>query len=313
VSNGSMPAKPAYLRELGLAALTWYVRHFPIRKGKARLISLLWKPLSRGATRRQTLLRQADVRVVCDLNKFIQRHLYFWGGYEEESCAHWIRLARESRIIFDIGANGGLYSLLAGRTNPESEVHAFEPTPEMVELLRGNIELNCMRNISVVPMAVGNCERTGYLRMCAGSDGSNEGMNYLAGGRRDASDLPVEVVGLDGYCQCHGIECIDLMKMDIEGGEYEALLGAQQLLQRKAIGCLLIELTEWAAERSGYSTYAIKRLLVDAGYRLFRFGSQGLLPISAETVTLSENVMAFAREPEQILAQKHALALGDDS
>ena len=252
------------------------------------------------------MLRQADVRLVCDLTRLIQRRLYFWGGYEEESCAHWIRLARESKIIFDIGANVGLYSLLAARANPQSEIYAFEPTPEVAAILSGNIELNRVQNISVEPMAVGSSDRRGFLRLCAGSDGSNEGMNYLAGGRRDDSDLPVDVVSLDSYCQHHDIERIDLIKMDIEGGEYEALLGAQGLLQKQAIGCIFLELAEWAAERSGHSTYAIKRLLIDAGYRLFRLSSLQLIPITAETVTLAENVIAFAGEPERLGAYSGA-------
>jgi FkbM family methyltransferase len=280
------------VKELGLAALQWYVRHFPISKGKGRLVSWLWKPLSSGNWQRQTVLRQADVQVVCDLSRFIQRHLYFWGGYEEENCAHWIRLARESRIIFDVGANVGLYSLLAGSVNPQSKVYAFEPTLEVTAILQGNIELNGMQNISVEPVAVGDSERTGFLRLCTGSDGSNEGMNYLSRDKRGESDLPVAVVSLDSYCLSHNIEQIDLIKMDIEGGEYEALLGARQLLRRQAIGCIFLEMAEWAAKRSGHSTYAIKRLLADAGYRLFSVGSHGLVPVAMETTARSENVIA---------------------
>jgi FkbM family methyltransferase len=292
------------VNELGLATLQWYVRHFPISKGKGRLVSWLWKPLSSGNRRRQTVLRRADVQFVCDLTKLIQRHIYFWGGYEEESCVHWLRLARESRIIFDIGANVGLYSLLASWANPQSQVYAFEPTLEVATILQANIDLNSMENISVERVAVGDSERTGFLHFCAGSDGSNEGMNYVSRDRKDESDLPVDVVSLDSYCQSQGIECIDLMKMDIEGGEYEALLGARQLLQKQAIGCVFLEMAEWAAKRSGHSTYEIKRLLVDAGYRLFKLGSQGIAPMAMEATTRSENVFAFAGESGHWSARK---------
>lgn len=300
MSSSAPETALAGARELGLAALQWYVRRSPLSKGKGRLVSLLWKPLSGGKNRRTTELRQADVRLVCDLTKLIQRHLYFWGHYEEQSCAHWIRLAREARVVFDIGANVGLYSLLAAWANPGSQIHAFEPTPEVAAILKENIELNGPRNISVAQVAVGDADRRGFLRLCAGSDGSNEGMNYLSRDKKDETDLPVEVVSLDGYCQRHSIEHIDLIKMDIEGGEYEALLGAGQMLHRQAIGCIFLELTEWAAERSGHSTDAIKRLLVDAGYHLFRVGPRALIPMDAETATLSENVIAFAGEPERL-------------
>jgi FkbM family methyltransferase len=299
----------AGVKELGLATLQWYVRHFPISKGKGRLVSWLWKPLSGGKWQRQTVLRQADVQVVCDLSRLIQRHLYFWGGYEEEICAHWLRLARESRIVFDVGANVGLYSLLAGSVNPQSKVYAFEPTLELTAILQRNIELNGMQNISVEPVAVGDSERMGFLRLCAGSDGSNEGMNYLSTDKKGESDLPVAVVSLDSYCQSHNIEQIDLIKMDIEGGEYEALLGARQLLQRQAIGCIFLEMAEWAAQRSGHSTYAIKRLLVDAGYRLFRLGSHGPVPMAMETAARPENAIAFSGRPRDREARKGSGAM----
>jgi FkbM family methyltransferase len=289
---------PTNLKELGYAALKWYVRHFPISKGKGRLINQLWKPLSSGQTDRQTVLRQADVRLACDLSQTIQRHLYFWGGYEEESCYHWIKLAQGSRVVFDIGANVGLYSLLAASVNPESNVYAFEPTPEMVTCLADNIRLNGLLNIIVEPMAVGSHQGKAFLRLCSGSDGTNEGMNYVTYARQDDNDLPVPVTSLDGYCQDRSIDRIDLLKLDIEGGEYEALRGAQGLLQAQAVDCIFLELIEWAAKRSGHSTAEIQILLQDAGYHLYRVHSRELVPIPEGAIVDGENVIACARKLE---------------
>jgi len=294
----------ADLRELGHVALKWYVRHFPISKGKARLVARLWEPLTSGRTQRLTVLRQADVRMHCDLTKFLQRRLYFWGDYEGEACHHWIEFSRESKVVFDIGANVGLYSLLAASANPQSNVYAFEPTPEMVTALTRNIQLNGLCNIAVEPVAVGRSEQVGFLRLCLGSDGTNEGMNFISSTRAADSDLPVEVTSLDEYCGRRRIERIDLMKMDIEGGEYDALLGAHRLLQQQAIGCLFIELIEWAANRSGHSIDEIKGLLLDAGYHLYRLRSRALIPVAAETLLDGENVIAFVREPEHLLGRQ---------
>ena len=300
-SGGQMspgPDSPANLKELGHTALKWYIRHFPISKGKVRLANYLWKPLSSGQTHRQTVLKQADVRLACDLEQTIQRHIYFWGGYEEESCYHWIKLAQRSRVVFDIGANVGLYSLLAASANPESKVYAFEPTPEMVTCLADNIRLNDMPNVIVEPMAVGSHQGKAFLRLCSGSDGTNEGMNYVTYARQDDSDLPVQVTSLDGYCQDRRIGRIDLLKMDIEGGEYEALRGAQGLLRAQAIDCIFLELIEWAAKRSGHSTTEIQMLLRGAGYHLYRVHSRELVPIAEGAFVDGENVIAFAGKLE---------------
>ena len=84
------------------------------------------------------------------------------------------------------------------------------------------------------------------------------------------------------------------MKMDIERGEYEALPGAEELLEGQATGCIFLEMAEWAAKRSGHSTYAIKRLLVDAGCRVFKLGSSGLISMEMDTAAQSENAIAFS-------------------
>jgi hypothetical protein len=132
-----------------------YVRYFPWSSGKAQLIRLLWKPLSLGRHNGTTTLRGSNVRMSCDLTKLIQRQLYFWGTYEADCCNLWVKLAAKSKVIFDLGANVGLYSLLAAEANPRSSITAFEPTIEMVDLCLTNISLNSFKNIDLIQAAVG--------------------------------------------------------------------------------------------------------------------------------------------------------------
>jgi FkbM family methyltransferase len=281
---------------LALNALRLYIRHAPFSKGKHRLLSWLWRPLASGRYEYQTTLRQADVRMRCDISQLIQRHLYFWGGYEEEHCEQWMRLARHSRVIFDVGANVGIYSLLAARANPRASVHAFEPTPAVAELLTNNIELNGLRNIAVNRTGVGDRSGQATLRECRGSNGSNEGMNFVVREAADSEsgDLSIPLVSLDDYCQRRGIESVDLMKMDIEGGEYDALVGANRLLRAQAVGCIFLELSEWAAHRGGHSTAHIKSLLADLGYRLYELKAGKLIRMPVEGTHNGENAIALA-------------------
>jgi len=222
--------------------------------------------------------------------------LYFWGSYEEEYCARWIKLACSSNIVFDLGANAGLYSLCAATMNPNSQVHAFEPTRGVFELLEKNIRLNNLNNIHANALAVGRARGTAVLRICRGSDGTNEGMNFISDdvAEGNPSDVPVSVVSLDEYCQQRGIGHIDLAKMDIEGGEYAALLGAADLLGRRAIRCLFVELAEWAANRAGHSTRDIKQLLYSSRYRLYELDSGRLAEVRPETIHHGQNIIALA-------------------
>lgn len=154
-----------------------------------------------------------------------------------------------------------------------------------------------MQNILVNQIGVGNHSGKAVLRQCKGSDGSNEGMNFVVNSTTglDDSDIYVPVISIDDYCHQKQISRIDIMKMDIEGGEYDALVGAKGLVQNQNIKCLFLELSEWAANRSGYSTIDIKRMLLDAGYNIYRLRLGKLTAVQAEEVH-NENVIAFARD-----------------
>lgn len=284
------------LTTAGRTALQYYVRHFPLRRGKERLVTALWKPLSFGQFRVRSILQQAEVKIDCDLTKVIQRHLFFWGSYEDEYCELWLKLAVRSHVIFDVGANIGLYSLLASKANPQSSIHAFEPTPLIIDRLDENIRLNNMRNIKVNRVAVGSKTTRGFVRDCRGSDGSNDGMNFLLGENfaPDHDDLCVDVTSLDDYCRRCDIDHIDLLKMDVEGGEYDALTGAQNLLKSQAIGCIFIEFIEWAAKRYGYSLRDVRGVLENTGYRLYRLSSAGFREARVDETLDGENIVACA-------------------
>jgi FkbM family methyltransferase len=244
----------------------------------------------------ETVLTQANVRIECHLNQMIQRQLYFWGSYEKDCCALWMRLAQGADTVFDIGANVGLYSLLAASTNPSAQIHAFEPTSAVIALLRTNIALNGFNNITVNDCAIGEHCGKGLLRECRGIDNANEGMNFVASDSLQVqpTDLPIAIVSLDDYAESHGINHIDLVKIDIEGGEYEALLGAKRLLSSGSISCLFVEFMEWAANRSGHSTADIKHLLQSAGYHLYTLQRERMIEIRSDKLPDSENVIALS-------------------
>jgi FkbM family methyltransferase len=66
----------------------------------------------------------------------------------------WIKAAKESEVIFDIGANAGIYSLAALSSQPSAVVHAFEPTPEIAARLRQTAHVNHLDNLIVHEVAV---------------------------------------------------------------------------------------------------------------------------------------------------------------
>ena len=73
-----------------------------------------------------------------------------------------------------------------------------------------------------------------------------------------------------------------------------ALLGAADLLGRRAIRCLFVELAEWAANRAGHSTRDIKQLLYSSRYRLYELDSGRLAEVRPETIHHGQNIIALA-------------------
>ena len=145
----------------------------------------------------------------------------FWlGTYEREKIAQFAAQLRSHMVVYDIGANVGAYAVLAARCC--AAVHAFEPDLDNLLRLRRNIALNHFKNCTVIPAAAG--AKDGTANFAVGKD--------ACVGRLDPTGaLAVRCVSLDSYAVEH--ESPDLIKMDIEGGEVEALQGARQIFGSK--------------------------------------------------------------------------------
>lgn len=245
--------------------LVRYARGFPLRKGKLRLVNALWRAAAGGAGSARTgELLYGGYRVPCDLSQMIQRQLYFFGTYflEEDLLAVWGERARGAGVVFDIGANAGIYSLAALAANPGVAVHAFEPTPEIAERLRRSREMNGLKGLRVCEAAVGAAEGNAELVQCSGG-GDNEGMNYVRPGSEGGATVRVETV--DGYCEREGIARVDLMKIDVQGAEADVLRGAAGMLAAGRVGCIFIELN-WGGEGERCAATEAAELLAGHGY-----------------------------------------------
>lgn len=224
-------------------ALRAYARHMPLAWGKYRLVNALWRRAAGANHQRETRLIYSDFRAPCDISEIIQRQLYFFGTYylERTFLEVWQNEARHSDVIFDVGANAGIYSLAAIAANPGAAVHAFEPTPEIAERLRQTKQLNGLANLVIAEAAV--CENSGRAQLVrSDGGGGNGGMNFI-GELSGVSDcIVVEATSLDDYCLRQGIDRIDLMKIDVQGLEPDVMRGAAGLLSRGQIGHVLVEL-----------------------------------------------------------------------
>ena len=151
-----------------------------------------------------------------------------------------IELAREAGVstIYDIGANVGTWSLLAKSLIPGARIHAFEPLPKhQTEFLHN---FTGKENVTLHPIAVGSHNAIETLHVTDLSDSSsllqpNE-TSWSQFGVREVAQLPLQVFRLDDYLMDKQIPPPDLIKLDIQGYELEALRGAPEcLMSAKAV------------------------------------------------------------------------------
>jgi FkbM family methyltransferase len=211
---------------------------------------------------RKTVAYRPGLRLSLHLEDWIQQNIYFLGSYEERGLRFVESFLRPGDVFIDVGANIGVYSLLAAqRVGPGGRVYAFEPVPGTAARLRQQVALNDLTNITVEEMAVSDAPGTVPIYL---PPAGNSGMASLHA-YTDELRAPVVVAAttLDAYT--HGWPAVRLVKMDIEGAEWLALQGMQQLLatQRPA---LLLELEPTILGSMGHSAAAISEWLAALGY-----------------------------------------------
>jgi FkbM family methyltransferase len=159
--------------------------------------------------------------------------LYWYGlkRFEPSTVPLFIELARKSRGVLDIGANTGLYAVLACAANPAARVFAWEPVPYLAQKLRNNISLNGFEGrCEVRQAAVGRCNQEVEFYISDDTTMSSLSTPYAAAKGHTATKTHVQMESVDTLVPA---DCaIDLIKIDVEGHEFEALSGAAETLRR---------------------------------------------------------------------------------
>lgn len=149
-------------------------------------------------------------------------------NYEAPLPGFIARTSKTSKCFFDIGANSGLFSIIAARCGADS-VFAFEPYPPAREVLETNLELNQLTDrIRIIETAIGDCEgeTTLYVPSKRFGDTLETSSSLNPEFRPDHSEeVPISVVTMDSFVAEHQIENVDLIHMDVESFEPNVLSG----------------------------------------------------------------------------------------
>jgi FkbM family methyltransferase len=230
----------------------------PVR-GKGRVAGLLLK----GRTDEVTCHPVPGLTIVLDPRQRIER-LMWAGAYELGLVKQLKSFLKPGMFFLDLGANIGYFSgIAAALVGPAGRVFAFEPSPACHPRLERNLSAFEQSFIYKYAASDKNGQAAFYLHPWENGWGS-----LLAG--QDARErVQVDTVRLDDWAQQARIERLDFVKIDIEGGECAALLGAQSLL-RCFRPVVVAELNSVCLSRNQRTPEDVVGLLLDAGYRCER-------------------------------------------
>lgn len=206
------------------------------------------------------------LRFACDLRDAISLEVCYAGVYEPHIRAILRAVLGPGSTFVDVGANWGYFTLLSSLiVGPSGRVVSLEPDPRIFSLLQTNISLNGLDNVDARRQAAADVKGTLELFGFDESSG-NFGRSSVSSTRRGGSGVTfeVEAVRLD---ELGGEgDTIDAMKMDIEGGEANAIPGCEGLLRDGRIKVLLVEFHPDECAHLGQPVNALAKMLVDAGY-----------------------------------------------
>lgn len=151
----------------------------------------------------------------------------FWiGSYELDTQKVIAEHATPGKVVYDIGANAGFFTLLASvLVGEKGRVLAFEPLPDNVDSIRRHLRMNKISNVELRDVAVAGQE---------GEMSFQRGVNAAEGMLSDTGDIKVKVVTIDALVFKQETPPPDLMKIDVEGAELSLLEGARETLVRYA-------------------------------------------------------------------------------
>lgn len=188
---------------------------------------------------RKIIIKFNNFYIYCGVNSAIESKLIF-NEYDETKILALIDyFSKENYSFFDIGANIGIHSLQASSINPNINIYSFEPESKNFLQFINNINLNNFMNISPFKMGVSNSNEVLSINI---HDGWNKGKHsFRANVNKSKHKYRVPVIKPDSIIQCFEVDRI-MIKIDVEGFEFEAISGMKKLLQINDEVILFVEL-----------------------------------------------------------------------
>ncbi len=262
------------------------------------LLRVLWKRKIVSILKRALIKIAGNnlVQKLLDRNVLYSQHLMGIGSGSGVHCSGEVAIVRvlqqRSRppyCIFDVGANKGqfLQMLLKHLVTGDVEVHCFEPGYETFKILAGSVGEGDRITLNNIGLGKEPCEAILYY------DKAGSGIASLTKRNLDHLNIdfsqsePVKIDTIDRYCSDRSIKHIHLLKIDVEGHEFDVLTGAQSMIESGSVDMVTFEFGGCNIDtRTFFRDFYY--LFCETGYKILRITPSGYLSSIASYKEIDE-------------------------
>ena len=205
----------------------------------------------------------------CDLRDGLMREVCLTGRYEPQETALLRHLLRPGMTFVDVGANWGYFTLVGAHlVGATGRVLSLDADPRACRALHANLAKNRIASVAVRNIAAS--DRPGRLRFqeyeSQAHDSGNFGVAQTTTVAERGRHLEIDAEPLDDVLDREEIDRVDLLKIDIEGGEAKAMAGLTRRLSSHRIAHISMELHPYHLRDLGTSPAAVIAELRRHGY-----------------------------------------------
>jgi len=209
-----------------------------------------------------------------------------FGRYEGDDAALFWTLVRPGAVLFDVGAHVGWYALHAAARSPDTRVVAFEPVPRSCALLRENVALNRLANVTVCEFGLAEQPGERVIFVPADLPTASSAADLTGAG----TALRVDFRKLDDVADELDL-APDVIKIDVEGAELAVLQGATRTLARRpVVYCEMLR--KWAAAHGSHPDETLRHM-AEYGYGCYYRDGSALRELHRMTDDMSATNFVF--------------------
>jgi len=208
------------------------------------------------------------VKMFLDITNPLTWDLIGERGNEDEVKKTFVKNFKEGDTVIDVGANIGEFSLIAAKkVGTEGKVISIEPLHQPVIWLKKNFILNGFSNYEILEKAVG--DKIGTMTLYKKSANSEQGVLDPEITKKElipCSEIMVDTI--DKIMSSRKIDTIDMLKIDVEGYEYEVFCGCKESFKKNKIEKIICEIHSTFLKNRGLDENLIYSLLKENGFSI---------------------------------------------